>query len=245
MKKTIFTILTAAFAMTASAQTFVGSVNANLNLVQLASNEYAYYLVENDTLRLLNTDLSSKQSIAIPSHINSRGRVSQISRHLFDMDNNIEFVTIYFDTVSNVYADVAVVDNGIKTSLPNLNFNVGESRLNSIIDNLGSGSQLLIWQLGMSNYLLDKTTVYDLPGQALSVKEYELTEQELYPNPGSEIVRVPVLTGETVQVFDMGGKLLKQEQSKGPGHVLQVNDLPSGSYVVHGSNGGSWKFVKK
>lgn len=248
MKNLILTIIaTVAMAATADAQTYVGAIDSGDNMratfAEIAPGEFVWYHSKNDSLILSNTDLSRKHSMQIPSVANSKMQVFYVSRQLFDQDQGIEYIAVYFDTVSHRYSDIKIIDNGSGISLPNMNYNYWQTT-SVEVKNTSSASQLIVWQINFDD---DSTraTIYDLSGQALSIKEHDLQEVPLAPNPSNDIVKVPSTPGELISVYDINGKLLKQEQGRGMGHALKVTDLPNGNYIIQSSNGGNWKFVKR
>lgn len=73
----------------------------------------------------------------------------------------------------------------------------------------------------------------------------------LYPNPGSKVLHWNVgdanNAAKNIKVFDQNGKLMIEESSQAGQGVLNINDLPSGAYVITIQQRGkqeSKKFVK-
>lgn len=78
---------------------------------------------------------------------------------------------------------------------------------------------------------LSGTSSYDF--STLSVKESELIELSLYPNPASEIVKIKTPVGIAdvkIEIYDTLGKQILLDLSEN--NTFNVSNLPSGMYLV-------------
>ena len=53
----------------------------------------------------------------------------------------------------------------------------------------------------------------------------------LYPNPAQDFVTIEVDAPSTLQIFDMQGRLVRQQQLTNPTNTINTNDL-KGTYFV-------------
>ncbi|WP_373708751.1 choice-of-anchor J domain-containing protein [Kaistella sp.] len=80
---------------------------------------------------------------------------------------------------------------------------------------------------------------------ALGVSDSEKTEVSIYPNPTSDFIKIQnVKELQTVRIFDMSGKKVKETSSAD----IDVRNLSAGQYIINiysGNNVISRKFIKK
>ncbi len=125
------------------------------------------------------------------------------------------------------------------------------SYVDSVVVN--TGSQEFVWQDGDVNQLfLTETTYFDYVAysscsQAVSyldsvviegsINVNELDEQgwNIFPNPATDVLRIqPVSSSSSaiVQLRDMTGAVVREDQLRGPQLVWDVAELPAGVYLV-------------
>ncbi|MDV4070561.1 hypothetical protein CMT45_02410 [Elizabethkingia anophelis] len=88
--------------------------------------------------------------------------------------------------------------------------------------------------------------VLKLGEEALSVKDIEKTVRSIYPNPTKDILHLPFSNEDQISIYDISGKLVKQLMGKE--QVLNVQNLPKGTYILKVSDGKytqSYKFIKQ
>lgn len=239
MKNLVLTVI-AAFTLTvaAQAQTYKGSQSGTLAAVQLSPGEFGYYVHRNDSLIVYDSTMASIYTMSLDTQVN---RIAYVSRNLFDQDNEIEFLLV--KEVGNYDTEIEVYDGSSFNALPNLTL-PNQASVSYNLRNTSSNAELIVYLYDYTSGFDVSTYVYDLVGNALLVKEQQLEEQSLYPNPSTEIVNVPATPGEVVSVYSIDGQLLKQEQVNSRNHVMHVEDLTNGTYLIRSSNGGNWKLIK-
>lgn len=82
--------------------------------------------------------------------------------------------------------------------------------------------------LYVSDFINNKIYKYDL---TLSVNESVKKQITFYPNPAKDFIRfTPEVMVESTSIFDINGKLIKE--MKTTGNQIDINDLPSGLYLL-------------
>lgn len=124
------------------------------------------------------------------------------------------------------------------------------SYVDSIVVN--TGSQEFVWEDGDVNQLfLTETTYFDIVAYSSctqsvslldsvviegSINVNELDEQgwKIFPNPVSDLLRIQPESSSnaTVQMRDMTGAVVREDQLRGPQLVWDVAELPAGVYLV-------------
>lgn len=85
------------------------------------------------------------------------------------------------------------------------------------------------------------TGLFMVPEDPTTVAEQTAEVLVGWPNPVGSTLHLDVMEGETVSVFDMTGRMVKQERYEGK---LDVSDLVSGIYAIK-ADGHMVKFVKE
>ena len=132
------------------------------------------------------------------------------------------------------------------------------SYVDSVVVN--TGGQEFVWQDGDVNQLfLTETTYLDYVAyssctQAVSyldsvviegsINVNELDEQgwNIFPNPATDVLRIqPVSSSSSaiVQLRDMTGAVVREDQLHGPQLMWDVAELPAGVYLVEVSENGA------
>jgi hypothetical protein len=101
----------------------------------------------------------------------------------------------------------------------------------------------------------DGTTVYNSENTKTEVYEDVLAEQQLkiYPNPtrgrlAVEIVHYNLNEPGSIQVFDMGGRLVHNTTVLSQNMQIDITGEPAGSYImviVIGKEKSEWKIIKQ
>lgn len=76
---------------------------------------------------------------------------------------------------------------------------------------------------------------------------YDVHQLDIFPNPASNNLYYTISDneiGSSIHVYDLAGRLLKQEQMTSTTGHIDIQDLPSGIYIVR-TGYNSRKFVKE
>lgn len=85
------------------------------------------------------------------------------------------------------------------------------------------------------------TGIFMVPENPTHIAEQTTEALTVWPNPVSNILQMDVTKGETISVFDMTGRMVKQERYEGK---LDVSNLVPGMYAIK-AGGYLVKFVKE
>ena len=97
-----------------------------------------------------------------------------------------------------------------------------------------------IGDIGDANFY-QITGMFMVPEHPTHIAEQTTETLTIWPNPAGDILQMDVTEGETVSIFDMTGRMVKQERYEGK---LDVSDLDSGIYAIKAGN-HIVKFVKE
>ena len=117
---------------------------------------------------------------------------------------------------------------------------------------VNTGGQEFVWQDGDVNQLfLTETTYLDYVAYSscaqsvsyldsvviegsINVNELDAQGWKIFPNPATDLLRIqPVSSSSaTVQLRDMTGAVVREDQLHGPQLVWDVAELPAGVYLV-------------
>lgn len=85
------------------------------------------------------------------------------------------------------------------------------------------------------------TIDYQVTDPTIGIAEQTAESIALWPNPATNILYLDVVEGTTVSVFDMTGRMVKQERYEGQ---INVSDLVPGIYAIK-AEGSTVRFVKE
>lgn len=193
----------------------------------------------NKILDFYNLDHTSWKSISFSAAIDLNPNrnymdILYISQHLFDTDNEVEFMYIdqYYNTV------VTQIVNEDASIIFTANDEMGVVRLNAPqtqfpIYNTAAGTKMVL-----SNTNND-VSVYSLPGvlsvcTAISAEE-NTADYLLFPNPSSSSFRLKTsnVDFDRIRISDQYGKVVKELSfSAVSGNEVNVSDLSVGVYFV-------------
>jgi hypothetical protein len=88
---------------------------------------------------------------------------------------------------------------------------------------------------------LASTINYYVTDPTIGITEQTAKNIALWPNPATNILYLDVMEGTTVSVFDMKGRMVKQERYEGQ---INVSDLVPGIYAIK-AEGRTVRFVKE
>jgi hypothetical protein len=92
-----------------------------------------------------------------------------------------------------------------------------------------------------SGTFLASTINYNVADPTIGITEQTEGSIVLWPNPASNILYLDVKEGTSVSVFDMTGRMVKQERYEGQ---INVSDLVPGIYAIK-AEGSTVRFVKE
>lgn len=79
----------------------------------------------------------------------------------------------------------------------------------------------------------------------LSVKDVKSKNLNIYPNPTSSQLSIRVLKAENIDILDIAGNVLQQNILLSSGtNTIQIEDFPSGIYLIRTEQGAISKFIK-
>ncbi len=228
---------------------FEQSYNYSAASTELEVDGLKYYLMDvpAEQTRLYNSDFSLWKTLqySIP---NNRWLydVKYVSQHLFDADDGVESLIIYYQYVETqtsyyyVYALVVVDDNGSELlKVPGGAF----ADVKSLPD---GGSNLFVynWDYAVWPYTVE-TLIYRIPGQLVGIQEEIQNTQtvadqtSVFPNPSDGVVKLS-LPGQ----FDYAARLMVRDEKGSLVHEMEIQrqsveqeinllHLPAGIYFYH------------
>ena len=182
-----------------------------------------------------------------------------ISKHLFNNDDLIEFVSVikYFNPFGNgVSAPMIVISNELGTIL----YQIYDRYAPRIVKRADNSYKLLVSVGSNGNNspiygsMSLEIDVYSLPGTlSLGQEEVYLGRESFvgYPNPASDNITIsnlkPLSEVSDLEVYDMSGKLIKnQTVSAGTINIIvDTRELSTGIYIYKINGVTSGKFIKK
>lgn len=90
------------------------------------------------------------------------------------------------------------------------------------------------WNIPKSEYRDTALYTYRYGTAFLGVEEQEMFSFELYPNPADDYIYLGFENEDATQIYvsDLQGKLLKTDQATGMTHLLSLQDIPDGIYLL-------------
>jgi hypothetical protein len=250
MKKLLIILVSLSITLIMSAQielehNFTPSVKlTQTSLKGTMFYQYQYSDTITNQLKLYGQDYSLYKIITIPRPVGYTTSIYHISDQLFDSDNLIEFICLYYPVrEGNLNYPTKIIlynenlnvikDFGAFNGAPNIN----------IINNLNNGTKLVFDGS-------DCTKIYSLPGsQPNNVRDLRSAYvRNAFPNPSKTIVNLPysLQKGEVsiMRIYNLSGKLIdkKQIDSEFDKILLNVDSYQSGTYIYE-YNGISKKFI--
>jgi len=209
--------------------------NGWASVANLEISGYKYYVldVQNETLKLYNTDHSLWKSVnlSVPAGYQLTTTVYNISENLFSLDGKVCFTYSYYTTTPDYQSETIVInENGtVLLTIAGANY--------AYAVKVEEDTKLLVY---ITNYTTNVTTtkVYDLPGD-LTTEVSSLPSESLlpFPNPAMDVLTIPYPSGEMteggeIRVFNSGGRLMKSYQVDNTFNhiIIQPGTLSSGVY---------------
>ena len=238
MKKSIFLFIVTVFVSNLNAQitlenTFSDNFYYSTN-THLKTLYYSAYPVNGNQFIFYNEDYSYYKTVTImpPSGYNCNG-IANISDHLFNSDDLIEFTCVFFDTLNN---------SGYLLKL----YNENETEIQDFgTAYAGYAYKTVNNEVRFSTYKYTnypnpdyETDVYSLPGSIASTKSIKsgISEYLPYPNPANTIIYLKYNLDqseiENLQIFNSSGQIIETKKIGGAFDKikLDISSYPSGQY---------------
>lgn len=204
-------------------------------------DERILYYLDTTQLYLLNDDLSERAIVECRYQSDYElYSVSSISKHVFNQDDQVEFLVVYKHKTARPWQYHVFLMN----DLGDIVFDFGQNYNNGFVILKDSGNLLLLRGTNIS-------TTYSLPSAPASVAVNQTSQESLidcFPNPADTYVTIPykVNAYTTLSILTIEGKtiahyLLDSNQSE---VRVDVSSLTPGVYVYH-YNQVSKQFIVK
>lgn len=224
------------------------TVNAGDNLTLTITTNAGYHVL---TVTDNGTDVTANVS-------NNTYSLSNISA------NHVIYVTCENDNIPADSYTVTVSTDGNATANPaNTTVNAGDNltititpntgyRVSTIFDNgidvTGDfGNNAYILNNIVTNHTINVTCEVDNPNPG--IHEYSATAISVFPNPANSVLNVQMENAiETVEIFDMSGKVVLRSEANNNHAQINVTTLNSGIYFIKAIANGqiaTGKFVKE
>lgn len=246
MKKTIIsTVVILFFTMTVKSQItlenkYPVSPN-NLKLCNLTNGGYKYYLLDqaNNQIKMYNSNHSLFKTINVtpPTPPFTYGGLKYISDNLFNADNLVEFMIVYYQSPSTYQAKLYNESNSLLFSS---NTNAGE-----LLNISGS------YKLKLPSINSDSTYIYSLTGSLpcdacggptsiVKNNPTTTTMPNAYPNPTSTQITIPYTltnndTKGKINIYDINGKVVKEYNvdNSFDNLILDTQEFSAGTYYYN------------
>lgn len=248
----LFMIHSGVFGQITLEQTY----NHSGTITELSDGEYKYFMMDAplEECRIYNMDHTIYKTINLPVPDGFfLYDLKFVSRHLFNEDENIEVLYIYYkvDLINsqsvNTYGMKVMSENG--TELLNL-----ADAAHAEIQCPGDEPKLLTWRyIWYDYYYLIYTNVYALGGgETKSLSITPTTNTNVYPNPAADYLMVQIpseqaLAGGDLLFSDIQGRRVLSIPF-GPG-VEKMNiptgTLDPGSYILNITSAGGTVLTEK
>lgn len=229
--------------------------NANFCNAYILNGDVNYYSIINSTdnqIKLFNMDYSLYKTITIlpPSGYKISG-VSFFTKHLFNNDDKIEFLVMFYSSTSNSNLNTT---NKLYNEDENLIKDFGYYYL-STTNIIKINDQYRLLLLCYTNNTLPftyKTEIYSLPGtMSSSIAETENINKHFslpFPNPSNSFINLPYQLNQgqqsVMRIFNTQGQLIeiKQLDYEFDKIILNVSNYSKGIYFYE-VNGISNTFI--
>ena len=212
-----------------------------LKLCNLTNGGYKYYWLDqtNNQIKMYNSNHSIFKTINVtpPTTPYTYGGVNYISDNLFNSDNLVEFMIVYYQSPSTYQSKLFNENNIILFSS---NSSAGE--LLNISGN---------YKLKIPSTNADSTLIYSLPGSLpceacggpTSIVKNNTTTNTMpnaYPNPTSTQITIPYTltnndTKGKINIYDINGKIVKEYNVDNTfdNFILDTQEFSAGTYYYN------------
>lgn len=260
MKKLLFSLAFVATDFAFGQITLDHSFADNEDVYAFSKDTDMFYVSKVGTqLKIYNANFSLIKTVNVPMPTNydrlifwySAEECSySISKHIFNIDDKLEFLVEVYDTSGNFGAKLLLInDDGTLLkdfhSTP-LTKSYAES-FEIFHDSVNNINKLLVHN--RANISNDQTDVYSLPTSNLTSKEIKSKNKlTAFPIPTSKILNIynPKNNVNKVEIFDATGKLVisKSFNSNEEKITINVENLTKGNYIYKIGDLAS-KFIKE
>jgi len=209
------------------------------------SNEVKFFYFSGDTVIIFNADHSIYKTVKLPNfgNIQSYRKINFLSRHLFNLDDKLEFLAEAYPNNVAVINEDGEIEFECDGCWGNYPLASGSDAIPLSVVNTQLGTKLILHDSHGT------TTVYSLPGKlagcstaksgvdAPSIAGGNSFPTSAYPNPSNGQMRISyklplgVSTGELVILSTEGIEVKRYRVGDGFNDILvEKSDLASGSY---------------
>ena len=222
MKKTFLLVLVIAFFATKvnSQITLAHSFSESVSYASFSINNVYYTSSKfvNNEIKFYNSDYSYNKAVTITPEAGYKlSNINEVSEHIFNTDDLIEFTVVSYDTVTYVYSMKLYNENG------DMLYDFGEAAggwFYQVDDEL---------RFQFSDYETDGTKIYTLPGTLNGLNNTNITNNELhaYPNPSVNYVNLPYDIAQNqivdLQIINSNGQIIEQKKIAGDFNEIRLN----------------------
>jgi hypothetical protein len=209
------------------------------------SNETKFFRLNADTLDIFNSNHSLYKTIVLPivGNIKYYTKIQYLSRHLFNLDNKVEFLAETYPRNALIINEDGTVILECDSCLPNYPLTTGGGAVSESVVSIETGTKLFLTDSVFN------TLVFSLPGKLpgcttkSSVEPPSIIQNgnpfptSAYPNPSNGQVRIEyklpegISKGEIIITTIEGIEVKKYQVGNIFNDILiEKSDLQSGSY---------------
>ncbi|TGN27840.1 T9SS type A sorting domain-containing protein [Empedobacter tilapiae] len=207
-------------------------------------NKLVLYNSDYSIIKIINVDIPSGYTLHF--YYDSHESWFTVSKHIFNTDNNYEFV---IEIRNNGINKTLIIDENGKV-LKDFSPNETDSNYElTVFHDEKSNKNKLIIDVTTNNFTDTYQQVYVLPTSSLSIEEVkENSKLQAFPNPAQSTLNIvnPKNGANNVEIYDITGRLiLKKDFNSNESNIsVDVQDLSNGNYIYKIGN-SSAKFIKK
>lgn len=247
MKKLLFSVAVFATSFAFGQITLQHSFPDGEEVYAYTSGNEMFYVSKtpDNKLKIYNADYSLKKTINVPIPTgyemyfygyNYDGNPFSISKHIFNTDDNYEFMIEIYNSANNWSKMLLVNENGslIKDFHPNPTAKRYGEKYEVYHDSLANINKLIVYN--WINTSDNQTDVYSLPTSALTTKEIQSKGKlSAFPVPANKILNIvnPENGTNFVEIYDASGKMVANKSFlKSENKIsVDVESLPKGVYT--------------
>jgi len=247
--KTKILLLMLAIATGMSAQislehTYTGTGSSHNNFPEtfafFTDSGLHYYVINDNVVNIYDGNHNLTTSVTIP--LQSGYEITAgflFTDHLFNSDDNIEFVLTTYNSSTHIYNMSLYDENG------SVLFDFGNEWEPYVIKVDDTTYKLLVIATDAPN----SYKIYSLPGTMTAVQQYTYNRRIIgYPVPTNNRLHISNALGDgersVLYIYNLAGQMLMQKEVEGSNINVDVSGLPGGNYIYK-IGGYTGKFIKK